>query len=236
MMEKIPHLKFDMEEEKPSYESMYPRINAVIEKNKRRYQLEGVTWMGWEDVEQIIRIHIYKKWHMWDATKPLEPWINTITINQIKNIVRNNWSNYARPCLKCEFYKGDELCGNLRSGNIGPECPMYKKWMRGKRYAIDLKVSYSMTGHEEEISPQVEGEGMEDLILNEFLLLLEKEYEPLELFLFKKFFISSANDEEIIQEVKKRFNKKITLSTLKSRRREMKKDGAALLKKIYDIR
>ena len=73
-------------------------------------------------------------------------------------------------------------------------------------------------------------------ILNEFLLLLEKEYEPLELFLFKKFFISSANDEEIIQEVKKRFNKKITLSTLKSRRREMKKDGAALLKKIYDIR
>lgn len=224
-----------MEKEKPSYESMYPRINAVIEKNRRRYQLEGVTWMDWEDVEQIVRFHIYKKWHMWDSSKALEPWINTITINQIKNIVRNNWSNYVRPCLKCEFYKGDELCGKLQSGNIGPACALYKKWMKGKRYAIDLKVSYSITDHEEEIAPQIEEEGMDNLILKEFLLMLEKKYEPLEFFLFKEFFMSSNTDEEIMRNAKKHFNKKITLSTLKTRRREMKKEGIALLKKTYNI-
>lgn len=223
-------------ENKPTYEEMYSRINTVIQKNKHRYQLEGVTWMDWEDVAQIIRTHIYKKWHMWDASKQLEPWINRIAINQIKNIVRNNWSNYVRPCLKCEFYKGDDLCGKLRSGNIGPACLPYKKWMKGKRYAIDLKVSYSMTDHEEEIAPQIEEEGMDSLILKEFLAVLEKKYEPIDFFIFKQCFTTSETDEDIINNVKSIFDKKISLNTLKCKRREMKKEGSALLKKIYNIK
>ena len=41
--------------------------------------------MDYDDVSQIIRLHIYKKWDMYDPAKPLAPWLNRIITNQIKN-------------------------------------------------------------------------------------------------------------------------------------------------------
>ena len=66
--------------------------------------------MDFEDVSQIIKIHIYKKWHLYNHSKPLRPWLNRIISNQLKNLIRNNYGNFAKPCVKCAASNQDEGC------------------------------------------------------------------------------------------------------------------------------
>ena len=60
-----------------------------------------MPWIAFEDVEQIIRVHIYQKWSQWDQKRDLKPWINKIITNQFKNILRNYYLNFAKPCSSC---------------------------------------------------------------------------------------------------------------------------------------
>ena len=85
--------------EKPSFEDSIDVINVEINKRKGKWNLTVLAWMDFQDVSQILRIHIFKKWDLYDPEKPLAPWINRIISNQIKNLIRNNYGNYARPCL-----------------------------------------------------------------------------------------------------------------------------------------
>ena len=66
--------------------------------------------MDYDDVCQIIRLHIYKKWHLWDQSRPFKPWASMIISNQIKNLIRNNYSSFAKPCLRCPHNMGATSC------------------------------------------------------------------------------------------------------------------------------
>ena len=87
--------------DKKDFEDFIDTIDEEIKKRKSKWKLTSITWMDFDDISQILRIHIYKKWHLYDPAKPLAPWLNRISPNQIKNLIRNNYANYARPCLKC---------------------------------------------------------------------------------------------------------------------------------------
>ncbi|NDG33354.1 sigma-70 family RNA polymerase sigma factor, partial [bacterium] len=91
---------------KPSFESLIDVIDSEIIKRKNKWNLTAINWMDFHDVAQILRIHIHKKWHLYDHKKPLAPWVNRIISNQIKNLIRNNYSNFTRPCLKCAAAEG----------------------------------------------------------------------------------------------------------------------------------
>ena len=41
-------------------------INQEIRKRKNKWFLDSVPWISLEDVEQIIRVHIYQKFDQWD--------------------------------------------------------------------------------------------------------------------------------------------------------------------------
>ena len=41
-------------------------------------------WVDFDDVCQIIRAHIHKKWDQWDQSRPIKPWLNKIIANQTK--------------------------------------------------------------------------------------------------------------------------------------------------------
>ena len=71
---------------KPIFEDHIDLIDNEIRKRKGKWNLTAITWIDFDDVSQIIRIHIYKKWNLYDSSKPLIPWINRIISNQIKNI------------------------------------------------------------------------------------------------------------------------------------------------------
>jgi hypothetical protein len=41
---------------------------------------------------------------MWDQTKPLEPWVSRIITNQIRNLIRNNYTNYVSSYPKIDKF------------------------------------------------------------------------------------------------------------------------------------
>ena len=136
------------------FEDMYEIIDQVIKKRKNKWKLKAITWFDFEDIEQIIKVHIYKKWHLWDQSRAIEPWVNRIVTNQIRNIIRNNYTSFARPCLSCPFNQNkendsglDHTCGFTSSGKQCNECPLYAKWEKLKKSAYDIKITVSLENH-----------------------------------------------------------------------------------------
>ena len=124
-----------MPDEKTEFEDRISEIDAEISKRKGKWNLSALCWMDFDDVSQILRIHIYKKWHLYDHSKPLAPWLNRIISNQIKNLIRNNYGNYARPCVKCAAAEGEKGCVIYQSQCS--TCPLYAHWAKNKKRAHD---------------------------------------------------------------------------------------------------
>jgi DNA-directed RNA polymerase specialized sigma24 family protein len=138
-----------MKSPKASFESRILEINQEISKRKHKWSLTTLAWMDFNDVSQILRIHIYKKWNMYDQSQPLAPWVNRIVSNQIKNLIRNNYGNYSRPCLKCAAAENDDSCNIY--GSQCDKCPLYAKWQKSKKSAHDIKLPVSLENHTQEV-------------------------------------------------------------------------------------
>jgi RNA polymerase sigma factor (sigma-70 family) len=139
-----------------TFESKILEINQEINKRKHKWSLTTLAWMDFNDVAQILRIHIYKKWKMYDPEKPLAPWINRIVSNQIKNLIRNNYGNYSRPCLKCAAAENDDGCTIYKSQCN--KCPLYAKWEKSKKSAHDIKLPVTLENHTQEVHNIIEDE------------------------------------------------------------------------------
>ena len=142
-----------MKKNKLKFESCINLINIEILKRKNKWTLSTLNWIDFEDVSQIIRFHIYKKWDLYDESKPMLPWVNRIISNQIKNLIRNNYGNYARPCLKCAAALGENECRIY--GKQDQSCPMFNNWSKTKKNAYDLKMAVSIEDHSYEINNQL---------------------------------------------------------------------------------
>lgn len=98
------------------FEAKYEVIRDYIRKRRNKWQKLLPPSMEFEDVEQIILSHIYRKWDLWDQSKPMENWVNSVISNQIINLTRNNYMNYAKPCLNCPY---NLSCGGMGRGLRG---------------------------------------------------------------------------------------------------------------------
>jgi RNA polymerase sigma factor (sigma-70 family) len=127
-------------ENKITYEEKYHELEELLCRNRARWQLDAISWMDYDDVCQMIRLHIFKKWHLWDQDRPFKPWASQIISNQMKNMVRNNYSNYAKPCLKCPHYMPSDGCTFTKSGVQDKECKLFAKWKQKKERAYNLKL------------------------------------------------------------------------------------------------
>ena len=137
-----------------SFEESIHLIDEEIKKRRIKWSLTALAWMDYEDVSQIIRIHIYKKWHMYDSSKPLAPWLNRIISNQIKNLIRNHYGNYSRPCLRCAAAEGENLCEIYQKQCS--DCPLYSDWEKNKKNAYDIKMPLPIENHQHETKSLVE--------------------------------------------------------------------------------
>jgi len=145
-----------------TFEEKYQEISVEIKKRRGKWFLNSLAWFDFQDVEQIICAHISNKWHQWDQSRPLGPWINKIITNQMKNILRNNYSNFVRPCLSCPFNQSrssvdtgisnGSLCGFTSSGLQDSECPLYLKWEKTKKSAYDIKMAVTIENHAGEVA------------------------------------------------------------------------------------
>ena len=96
------------------------------------------------NVCQIIRLHIYNKWHLWDQSRPFNPWASMIISNQIKNLIRNNYTSFAKPCLRCPHNMGGVLCDWTKTNEQNRTCPDFDKWKKKKERAYNIKLPLSL--------------------------------------------------------------------------------------------
>lgn len=131
------------------FEDYLDVINEEIAKRRSKWNLTSLNWMDYDDVSQIIRIHIHRKWHLYDQKKPIQPWLNVIISHQIKNLIRNVYSNFARPCLKC--YAATDNNGCKIYIEQCETCPLYANWKKRKEPATQIKLPVSIENHDDEI-------------------------------------------------------------------------------------
>lgn len=185
---------------KPTFEESFDLINQEIRKRTNKWSLSSLNWMDFDDVSQIIRLHIYEKWHLYDASKPLGPWLNRIISNQIKNLIRNHYGNFTRPCLKCEAQEGESGCkiyGEQCSG-----CPLYRKWEKGKKSAYDIKMPLSLEDHSFEINSIKinDGHGVEANI-KKLNVKLKEILKPNEWIVYETIYIKNLSEEEAARQL-----------------------------------
>ena len=184
-----------MSDKKIKFENFVEEINTEIYKRKNKWNLTAIAWMDFSDVSQILRFHIYKKWHLYNQTKPLAPWINRIISNHIKNLIRNNYSNYTRPCLRCSAAEGEDGC-NIYSKQCS-NCPLYSNWERNKKSAHDTKLTLSLDNHLLEVNsiPQ-ENFNLEKSAKN-MHSKMERYLKPIEWKIYTYLYIQNKNEEEV---------------------------------------
>ena len=125
-----------------SFEECLPYIDNEIIKRRSRWLLNRISYMDYDDVSQIIRSHIFRKWEKWDQSQPLPNWVNAVISHQTRNIIRNIYTSYVRPCVQCPANEGGDLCRIY--GKQCSECPVYKNWekAKAKKHAIELAESF----------------------------------------------------------------------------------------------
>ena len=128
------------ESNKKTYEDCSDIIDQAITKQKYKWRLNAVKWFDFDDVEQIIKSHIAKKWHMWDQSRPLEPWIGRIISNQIRNLLRNHYGNYTNPCTALHLPNHDKR-----------RCKVCMKWEKSKKIGLGLKIPLSTEDFTKEV-------------------------------------------------------------------------------------
>ena len=132
---------------KKRYEDYQDLIDRAVKKQKSRWRLDAIKWFDFEDVEQVVKSHIAQKWHMWDQSRPLEPWLSRVITNRMWNLIRNHYGSYIKPCSTC-IYARDELCAKTLSGNQDVSCKDYAKWAKKKKFGLELKTASSLDDSE----------------------------------------------------------------------------------------
>jgi len=180
---------------KIKFEDKIEEINVEILKRKNKWNLSAIAWMDFYDVAQILRFHIYRKWHLYNSLKPLGPWVNRIISNQIKNLIRNNYSNYTRPCLKCTAAESEDGCSIY--GQQCSKCPLYANWAKTKKNAHDTKLTLSLENHAQEIYDIPNDNFNIEQGVSNIHKKMEQVLKPIEWKIYTHLYIENKNEEEV---------------------------------------
>ena len=227
------------DDKKTTYEDHQQTVEEELNKRQSKWFLKSLSWIDFDDVKQIIRLHLYKKWDLWDQSRPLKPWLNRIISNQLKNILRNYYSNFAKPCLNCPFNQSGiteenevGLCGFTQSKAQCSECPLYAKWEKTKKSAYQVKIPLALETHDFEIKHKgacFELEFAEQRLHEEMKKKLPaKQYE-----IYEMLFIKNMTDEEVAAVLGYKTsekNRKAGYKQIKNLKKQLKEKAEKILK------
>tara|TARA_A100001201_G_scaffold2285_1_gene5659 strand:- start:161 stop:841 length:681 start_codon:yes stop_codon:yes gene_type:complete len=180
---------------KLKFEDCIEKIDLEINKRRSRWNLTALSWMDFDDVSQIIRIHIFKKWHLYDQSKSLAPWINTLISNQIKNLIRNNYGNYCRPCLKCAAAESDSLC--YIYGTQCSSCPLFAQWEKTKKAAYLTKLPTPLESVQQETEKLELQEFDFETVLKRLNIKLKKVLKSNEWTVYENLYLKNKTEQEV---------------------------------------
>ena len=114
-------------------------------------------------------------------------------------LIRNNYTNFARPCLKCEAARGETGCDIY--GTQCAECPLYKHWQQKKQPASFIRIPVSIENHYHEI--QNISDTSTDITEHVKLVhqKMKKILKPLEWQVYKGLFIDNKDEPDIAKEL-----------------------------------
>lgn len=127
-----------------TFEEMLPAITAEIQKRRKKWVLSSISYMDFDDVSQMLLVHINSKWSQWDQNLPLEGWLSGLIKNRMFNIIRDNYGIFAPPCNNCQFNMNGDGCSLNASGLKSSECKTYDNWSSKKRDAYNLKLASNL--------------------------------------------------------------------------------------------
>jgi hypothetical protein len=182
---------------KPTFEECYPEIARIVESRRIKWTLSSIRWIDYDDVKSIIITHIWKKFHLLDASRPLAPWVSTIVNNQISNLIRNHYSSFSRPCLSCEANEGENSCAIYGTQDV--QCPLYAKWCKTRKRAYDVKLPLDMHAHEQEVHDMPHQSLNIDLAISQFSDRMKRELKPLEYRVYHLIYIEHKTDEDVAE-------------------------------------
>ncbi len=220
-----------------TYEECYPSIDKVINSFRKKWQLKAINWFDFEDVAQTVKIHIFNKWHMWDQTKPLEPWVSRVASNQIKNIIRNNYTNYVKPCMQCKFNMGDNLCAFTNSGVQNLTCDLYAKWAKQKQSGYGIKLPLPMDNHLQEIDQHFDSGMHFDSPVERLNAILKIQLSEAHYHVYIMLFFEHKTEEEVAKFMGYKTNEKNRKAGYKQIKnlKKMLKEKAEQIIQEYDI-
>ena len=213
-----------------SYDNKKDVIDGELRKQRSKWFLDTVSHIGWDDIEQIIRSHIYSKWDLWDQKKPLQPWLHQVISNQIKNLIRNHYGSFAKPCAQCSFNTSSksekQTCDFTPSGEQDDSCPIFLKWSKTKRYAYNLKLPVSMETHINDVFPLESNYYDLDRAVKNLNTEMERLLSKKRFRIYKMMFIDFKTDEQVL----KALGYKTLPSSKATRDKQIKKQKNEFLK------
>lgn len=182
---------------KLTFEECLPIIDDLINRRKYKWSLTGIAWMNYDDVAQILRLHIFNKFHLYDHSKKLEPWVNRIITCQLINLSRNLFYKHSKPCLQCAFNEdGGESCGYTASNKQDNTCPVYRKWSTKKKPSHDINLPVAMSSHENEVNSLPSDNFDLERSISSFHVKMEGSLRPIEWKVYKCLYIDKLSERE----------------------------------------
>jgi len=219
-----------------SYDDKKDVIDSEISKRKSKWQLKAIAWMDFDDISQLIRIHIMEKWHMWDQNRPIEPWLNAVITHRITNLIRDNYWSFSRPCLRCDANQGNGLCTIYETQCSA--CPLYAKWVKKKKKVYDLRIPVS---YDDQIGSRG-GDG-EKAHLDNFIdydssvsrihLAMEKKLKPEHFRIYKMLYIQEMDEESVAKILgykENKYNKKNRYKQIENYKRKFIQEAKIIIR------
>ncbi len=202
-------------------------IDEQINKKQSKWNLTAIPSISFDDVSQILRLHIYKKIHLYNPKKSaIECWLNVVISHQLKNLWRSLYINYNKPCISCACSQGENGC--MIFGEQSEECPLYKHWIKVKLSAYNTKLPLSMENHEQEVFDTPHSTVNIEMTAYNLHQRMEKELSEEDYKVYKLLYIEHKEECDII----KTSQIKITNSQLQQRIRQINHADINKIKKI----
>ncbi len=128
---------------KKIFEDVVLELDDILKSKRSFWNLEAVSHIDYDDISQIIRLHIHAKFNQWDQKDPFKPWASKIVNNQISNLKEKHYGRFAPPCRTCEHDLGENRCAFTSCGVKTEECPELSKWQKSKESAYRMLLAES---------------------------------------------------------------------------------------------
>jgi RNA polymerase sigma factor (sigma-70 family) len=181
--------------ERPEFTVCYDTINTELEKRRYRWNLKARLDYDYDDVKQLILIHINEKWQQYDPTRPLINWLNRIITNQINNLLRNTYYAHVKPCARCPAalpYDGCSIFVEQCS-----KCSFFAQWEKNRKQKFNTNLPVTIENHLNELYNTPNDSLDLEKIAEDFHERMCKILKGNELTVYKALFLENKSEEEV---------------------------------------